>query len=270
MIGTQVTVVYSVTNITGRNLSLKITGMSDENKKSPRQDIALLPMQQQILTTAIFWTSSGNHSFTLMGNEPTGQTIIVLNNPSDITEGFHTVPVYGPDVSDEAAIIVYDTSTAPLRPIWSDIGPDEQNNSDFDSVNAAGVINAIAGGVDALFAVSKTSGVWKSEEGGPWRQLENSPARAYCISANPPDFQNMAVGERDGDSVDAHLDQCGVRPNVDRNKWQMMHCGASVGLCVNPCVIYVSRNRGESGKKRKYMTHLKYKRPCKSIIYKVS
>ncbi len=39
--------------------------------------------------------------------------------------------------------------------------------------------------------------------------------------------------------------------------------------CVIPCVIYVSRNGGESGKKRKNMTHLKCKRPCKSIIYKV-
>jgi hypothetical protein len=39
--------------------------------------------------------------------------------------------------------------------------------------------------------------------------------------------------------------------------------------CVIPCVIYVSRKRGESGKKREYMTHLKYKRHCKSIIYKV-
>src|SRR5579863_4156355 len=36
------------------------------------------------------------------------------------------------------------------------------------------------------------------------------------------------------------------------------------------CVICVSRNRGESGKKREYMTHLKCKKPCKSIIYKVS
>lgn len=40
--------------------------------------------------------------------------------------------------------------------------------------------------------------------------------------------------------------------------------------CVMTCVIYVSRNRGESGKKRENMTHRKYKRPCKSIIYKVS
>jgi hypothetical protein len=35
-------------------------------------------------TAKTFWATPGNHTFT--GNEPTGQTIMMLNNPQNISQ----------------------------------------------------------------------------------------------------------------------------------------------------------------------------------------
>src|SRR5690349_17486238 len=67
-----------------------------------------------------------------------------------------------------------------------DISPNQPNetlpkNADGSSGYTAGITIAFAGDEKALYAVSLDAGVWRSENGGPWKQLENSPRYSYSI-----------------------------------------------------------------------------------------
>lgn len=55
---------------------------------------------------------------------------------------------------------------------------------------------------------------------GPWEQISGSPAYASCIAVDQSDLSVIAVGERDGDTSDAHLDERGLWESTDAgNSW---------------------------------------------------
>src|SRR5262249_19509170 len=102
---------------------------------------------------------------------------------------------------------------------WVDAGPDEPMGTTNGNATAAGVIGALAGGEPRLYAVSKTSGVWISVNGGQWMQSQGSPQYAHTIAIDRAYPQLIARGARAGDATDPHLDQCGL--------WESRNAGDS-------------------------------------------
>jgi hypothetical protein len=105
-------------------------------------------------------------------------------------------------------------STLPLTGV--DISPDQVNGVPADTgASTAGLIHTLAGDENTLYAVSLNAGVWRSAGGGPWAQLPNSPPRAYSIAVDPSNPHHIAVGERDGDSIDVSRNNSGIRESYD-------------------------------------------------------
>ncbi len=86
-----------------------------------------------------------------------------------------------------------------------DLTTDMPNGTMNNGPSSSGITVALAGDANSLFAVSCNAGVWRSTPsqdyplGYPWIQLQNSPAKAYCIAVDPNNHSHIAVGERDGD-----------------------------------------------------------------------
>jgi hypothetical protein len=81
----------------------------------------------------------------------------------------------------------------------TDVSPESANGAPGTGIGTSGIIRAVAGDDKALYAVSQNAGVWKSESGGPWSQLADSPERAYSIAVDPNDPSHIVVGERDAE-----------------------------------------------------------------------
>lgn len=106
------------------------------------------------------------------------------------------------------------SSANPL--VGVDISPDQVNGIIADNgASTSGIIPTLAGDSNTLYAVSLNAGVWRSDEGGPWVQLPNSPPRAYSIAIDPNNVHHIAIGERDGDSIDISRNISGIRESYD-------------------------------------------------------
>lgn len=217
-------ILFVVKNTTDEPIQVRISGTTDEGYSIKRQDL-LVPAKTEIIgSTNVDWHTAGSHQVTISGSKPTGQVIKIPNNPY-FPSGFQEVPLYGPEVSDQVDVLVYSGAIPGSIPPATNIGPTENNGSTYNGsayngTDAAGVIGALAGTSNSLYALAKGSGIWKSINQGPWTQLQGSPARAHCIAMDPVNFNNLAVGERDSDSVDPHLDQCGLWESNDAgNTW---------------------------------------------------
>ena len=97
-----------------------------------------------------------------------------------------------------------------------DLTTDIPNGTCNNGPSSSGITVALAGDAKSLFAVSCNAGVWRSTPsqdyplGYPWTQLQNSPAKAYCIAVDPNNHSHIAVGERDGDMITPSADRCGL------------------------------------------------------------
>jgi hypothetical protein len=94
-----------------------------------------------------------------------------------------------------------------------DISPDSAPTN--IGTKSAGIIYAIAGTADALYAVSLNAGVWKLSSSNRWKQLSNSPRYAMSIDVDPNNSLHVLVGERDGDAVNARLNDAGLWESYD-------------------------------------------------------
>jgi hypothetical protein len=125
---------------------------------------------------------------------------------------------------------------------YSEFSPNDPAGTVQRDQSAAGSMSAVAGSSQALYAVSKTAGVWRSVGGNPWEQLQGigqpyyryragvSPAgyvpeKAFCIAVDPTQESHLAIGETDGDAAgspyDCHLNRCGLWESFDSGQtWE--------------------------------------------------
>lgn len=94
------------------------------------------------------------------------------------------------------------------------------------NTRSAGIIYAIAGTADALYAVSLNAGVWKLSPSNRWMQLSKSPRYAMSIDVDPNNSLHVLVGERDGDAINARLNDAGL--------WESYDGGTSWTYALNP------------------------------------
>ncbi|MFI5387062.1 MAG: WD40/YVTN/BNR-like repeat-containing protein, partial [Fimbriimonadales bacterium] len=104
-----------------------------------------------------------------------------------------------------------------------DVSPNQPNAPRTTRASSAGLTLAVAGDRDTLYAVSLNAGVWRSDKGGPWHQLPNSPPCANCIALDPANVRHVAVGERNGLATNIRLNHCGVWESVDAGEhWRFL------------------------------------------------
>lgn len=101
-----------------------------------------------------------------------------------------------------------------------DISPEKANGVSQGSSSPAGLIIAITGTRDAVYAVSPNAGIWKNamDENrlfGAWTQLQASPRYSNCIAVDPLNNQHIVVGERNGDAINSSDNKCGVWESFD-------------------------------------------------------
>ena len=111
-----------------------------------------------------------------------------------------------------AALVSFCLGCPTPGPFLRDIGPNKPASGDTSS---AGQVIRLAGGGDVQYAVTLNAGVWKRVSGAKWMQLASSPRRAITIAIEGKNHNHAVVGERNGDSVDMHLNQAGIWESGD-------------------------------------------------------
>src|SRR5881409_1799169 len=143
-------------------------------------------------------------------------------------------------------LILASTLLAAASAMAYDIGPNTPNGTiDLTDFDTAGQPIALAGSTSTLYLATLNAGVWKSVSNGPWVQLPNSPSRAYSIAVDPNDATHLAVGERDGDAVDIHLNGAGLWESRDAgNTWSYTFDPLSLTGCSSQAIpsLAFSRN----------------------------
>jgi hypothetical protein len=130
----------------------------------------------------------------------------------------------------EIGVRVYSAATAPKRPILFNPGPTQADQNDsITAPSPSGVVGTLTGSTNALFAVPKTGGVWRSLGGSAWLPLSNSPPRAFSLAV-APDETHIAVGEREDDVSDSRLGRSGLWESLDSgNTWTYTYDPSTVG-----------------------------------------
>jgi len=116
-----------------------------------------------------------------------------------------------------------------LGPGFDDVSPNLPNGVSKSRASTAGLTLALAGNSDVLYAASLNAGIWRSDKGGPWHQLAKSPPCSHSIAVDPRNPRHVAVGERNGFSIDIRLNHCGL--------WESFDAGESWVYLFDPLVV---------------------------------
>jgi len=186
----------------------------DLNTSSPNQHALfdLAAVESRVVEMTGFYASGGDHSLVAVAKWQTDKTILVPHGT-----GFTKVPVFKVMNSQEGVVHVLSPTAQPPAPRLIDLGPNQANEVKGAPI-AAGVVNAVVGSTDALFAVPKAAGVWRALNGGSWTYLPGSPPRAFSIAIDPNNGSHIAVGERPDDNPDARLGRSGLWESTDFGK----------------------------------------------------
>src|SRR5258706_3723658 len=201
-------IVYRITNLRNTALVVSVDAKTDEPAQSNTFTVA--PGETKVGELSGVFKVSGTHDVNAIATWQTDQMIL---DPTGIEKKF----VFKKLGEDTKSIVVYATDGPPTRPQFVDLGPN-QPNEENGGVTRSGVVGAIAGSQDRLFAIPKTAGVWQSVNGGPWSHLTNSPPRAFSIAIQPDDTSHIAVGEREDDNPDPRLGRSGLWEAIDFGK----------------------------------------------------
>jgi hypothetical protein len=114
-----------------------------------------------------------------------------------------------------------------------DISPNRINGTvQGTEASPAGLTYELAGTDHALYAVSLDAGVWKSVDGGAWRQLAASPRWAATIAVDPADDTHVVVGEREGDATPIAINRSGLWESRDGGEtWTFVFSALSQPAC---------------------------------------
>ena len=119
------------------------------------------------------------------------------------------------------------TGAGAPSPTITDISPIVTNGTKDAGPSPSGLTVALAGDVGALYAVSLDGGVWKSQNGGVWTRLRNSPRYAHSIAIDPANSNHLVVGERGSDAISPQKnDQIGL--------WESLDSGESWNFVFDP------------------------------------
>jgi hypothetical protein len=142
-------------------------------------------------------------------------------------------------VSDTATAAIDVRGPLPSPPPVSDVSPDEPEGKN-NSATASGVVQQLAGREGALYAVSKTAGVWQSTAGGRWQQLLASPTRAISIAIDPGDERHIVVGEREDETIDPLLGRSALWQSTSSGQWwELLHDPATQNIRQSiPSVVF--------------------------------
>jgi hypothetical protein len=128
--------------------------------------------------------------------------------------GVQQITKWSNPVTAKSSYTGYDGVHPPIRPRVSRIGPSDPGTTSPINLNA-GVIGHLSGSLGSLYAVSKHAGVWKSSNGGMWRQLISAPKHAAVLAADPDDVRHVIVGERADDISTPLAGESGVWESRD-------------------------------------------------------
>ena len=129
-------------------------------------------------------------------------------------------------------------------PRWEDVSPNLPNGIRKSRASTAGLTLAVAGYKDVLYAVSLNAGVWRSDKGGPWHQLENSSASANCIAVDPGNPKHVVVGERNGFAIEARANRVGLQESFDAGAhWQLVFDPYTLQGCRSAAIPAVAFDR---------------------------
>jgi len=206
-------IVYRITNLRNTELVVSVDAKTDDPAES--KTLTLAPGETKVSELSGFFKVTGTQDVNAIATWQTDQTIIVPKGPSDFEKKF----VFKKLGEDTKSIVVYAMDAPPTRPQFVDLGPN-QPNEENGGVTRSGVVGAMAGSQDGLFAIPKTAGVWRSVNGGAWSHLRSSPPRALSIAIEPDNTNHIAVGEREDDNPDPRLGRSGLWESTDfGNSW---------------------------------------------------
>lgn len=121
-----------------------------------------------------------------------------------------------------------------VGPQLIEAGPDWGNGTLRGRPSSAGIVTAIAGSQELLFAIAPTSGVWRIEHGTRWQQLAASPRYAHSIAVDPSNPQHVIVGERTGAASPALLQRTGLWESTNGGLgWVLRFNARSSAACVS-------------------------------------
>ena len=136
------------------------------------------------------------------------------------------------------AIVLLAVGCSNSPPTLADMAP----NAPEPERSSAGLISALAGDNQTIYAIGLNSGIWKSSLVPPfsplinkktgrysWEQLVNSPPGAISIAVDPNDSSHLVVGERNGDAVNIRLNRVGL--------WESFNAGVDWTYAFNPLAI---------------------------------
>ena len=129
-------------------------------------------------------------------------------------------------LSVAAACCISGCSSCEHVVFYQDISPNIANGQSQYWASAAGLTADLVGDEDALYAIALDAGIFKSVNGGPWAQLENSPQYTTALAVDPLNNSHLVAGERTGDAIPATLNRTGV--------WESNDAGATWTHIFNP------------------------------------
>ncbi len=224
-------VVVVVTNQTADTLRVAFVCKTQTAGASTTYELA--PNSSRVIELSGRFSQAGRRQATVTASWQTSRTRLVAVGPGKLERR----PVFESLGSKSAFVTVL--ASPPARPQFVDLGPNELVGTNRGNVRS-GVIEAIVGTDDALFAVPKTGGVWRSVNGGPWQHLPTSPPRAFSIAIDPVNTSHLIVGERDDDTSDPRLGRSGLWESFDfGNSWQYVYDpAAATGSQALPAVMF--------------------------------
>lgn len=213
LVGQLFTVVIQTSNQSNKSTNVVFTCKSDISLTP--ENVTLNPQETRTLELQGKFLAAGVKSIIVSSSWQTDKTILVPVGPTRVERRpvFEALPKSYANVNVLAA--------KPPTPTFVDIGPDSPSS---DDASAGGVVGAIEGSRDILFAVTKTAGIWRSVNQGPWQQLPQSPPRAFSLAVDPGNASHLLAGEREDDVKDSSLGRSGLWESTDNgNTWSKIY-----------------------------------------------
>ncbi|WP_341633294.1 hypothetical protein [Sphingomonas agri] len=176
--------------------------------------LTLGPKEQKVVAVRARLSAAGPFRATATASWQTSLTVTKVLPSGQIVRD----PVYKRLGEDSVDLNVLDAPPASMS--FIDLSPDDLVDGSGNPITASGVVDAMAGTQEALFAIPKTAGVWRSINGQRWQYLKGSPPRAFSIAIDPQNSSHIAVGERADDNSVARLGRSGLWESSDfGNSW---------------------------------------------------